>query len=106
MSRTFNLPYYFPTTEEPRAILQKSNSFIVERMEILNSGASLNVDGHVACLRAVHQNMLTHMFGAETINETFDLLLKKFQASSIYADPSSDRTVMIVAILKHKHKNI
>ncbi|KAL1531906.1 gibberellin A4 carboxyl methyltransferase [Salvia divinorum] len=106
MSRTFNFPYYFPTAKELRAILQKSSSFSIERMEILNSGALLDVDGHVACLRAVHQNMLTRKFGAETIDETFDLLLEKFQTSSVYADPSNDRTVMIVAILKHKHKNI
>ncbi|KAG6431000.1 hypothetical protein SASPL_109075 [Salvia splendens] len=102
-SGIFNLPYYFPTAEELRAILQKSNSFSIERMEILKSGTFLNVDGHVACLRAVHQNMLAHKFGAETIDETFDLLKKKFYASPVYADPSKDKTIMIVAILKHNN---
>ena len=72
-------------------------------MEILKSGAFLNVDGHVACLRAVHENMLTNKFGAETIDEIFDLLKKKFHASPVYADPSKDRTIMIVAILKHNN---
>ncbi|XP_047974841.1 loganic acid O-methyltransferase-like [Salvia hispanica] len=102
-SRTFNLPYYFPTAEELRAILQKSNSFSIERMEIMKSGTFLNVDGHVACLRAVHQNMLTNKFGAETVDETFNLLKKKFHASPVYADPSKDRTIMVVVILKHKN---
>ena len=102
-SRTFNLPYYFPTAEELRAILQKSNSFSIERMEIMKSGTFLNVDGHVACLRAVHENMLTNKFGAETIDEIFDLLKKKFHASPVYADPSKDRTIMVVVILKHKN---
>ncbi|XP_047948848.1 loganic acid O-methyltransferase-like [Salvia hispanica] len=102
-SRIFNLPYYFPTADELRAILQKSNIFSIERMEILKCGTFLNIDGHVACLRAVHQNMLAHKFGAETIDETFDLLKKKFYASPVYADPSKDKTIMIVAILKHNN---
>ena len=102
-SRTFNLLCYFPTAKELKAILQKSNSFNIERMEIMKSGTFLNVNGHVACLRAVHQNMLTHKFGAETIDETFNLLKKKFHASLVYANPYTDRTLVFVAILKHRN---
>ncbi|XP_042035451.1 loganic acid O-methyltransferase-like isoform X1 [Salvia splendens] len=96
----FNFPYYIPTPEEVWAILQKSNSFSIERMEILKSGTLLTVDGHVACFRAVHQNMLTHEFGAETIDESFDMLKKKLQTSPVYANPSNDKTLVVVAILK------
>ncbi|KAL1531902.1 indole-3-acetate O-methyltransferase [Salvia divinorum] len=78
----FNFPYYIPTPEQVWAILQKSNSFSIERMEIMKSGTLLTVDGHVACFRAVHQNMLTHEFGAETIDES---------------------TLVVVAVLKHKN---
>ncbi|KAG6391641.1 hypothetical protein SASPL_149398 [Salvia splendens] len=52
---------------------------------------------------AVHQNMFTLKFGAETADETFDLLKKKLQSSPAFANPLNDRTVFIVAILKHKH---
>ncbi|XP_047965580.1 probable S-adenosylmethionine-dependent methyltransferase At5g38100 [Salvia hispanica] len=99
----FNFPHHFPTPEEVRAILHKSISFSIERMEILSSGAFLNVDGHVACFRAVFQNVLTHEFGVEAIDETFDLLKKKLQTSAVYANPSNERTVVIVVILKHNN---
>ncbi|XP_047968241.1 loganic acid O-methyltransferase-like [Salvia hispanica] len=102
-SETFNIPYNVPTPGEVRAILQKSNSFTLERMESLKSGTLLNVDGHVAFFRAVHQNLLTYEFGAETINETFDLFKKKLQASPVYADPSNDRSLVVVAILKRNN---
>ena len=98
----FNFPYYVPTPEQVWGILQKSNSFSIERMEILKSGTLLTIDGHVAFFRAAHQNMLTHEFGAEIINELFDLFKKKLQTSPVYAYPSSDRTIVVVAILKRK----
>ncbi|KAG6389885.1 hypothetical protein SASPL_151360 [Salvia splendens] len=100
---TFNIPYHFATPKEIRDILEKSNSFNLERMDVLKNGTFLNVDGHVACFRAVHQNMFAHMFGAETVDETFDLLKKKLQSSPAFANPLNDRTLFIVAILKHKH---
>ncbi|KAL1531901.1 indole-3-acetate O-methyltransferase [Salvia divinorum] len=100
---TFNLPFHFPTTDEVRATLQKSNSFSIERMEILKNGTLLDVGGHVACFRAAFENMFTHKFGAETIDDTFDLLKEKLHASPVYANPSNDRTVVVVAILKHRH---
>ncbi|KAG6389888.1 hypothetical protein SASPL_151363 [Salvia splendens] len=42
----FNFPCYIPTPEQVWAILQKSNSFSIERNEILKSGTLLTVDGH------------------------------------------------------------
>ncbi|KAG6391646.1 hypothetical protein SASPL_149403 [Salvia splendens] len=86
--------------EELIAILQKSNSFIIERMEILKTMTLLTVDGHVAFFRAVKQNMLTNEFGDEIIDETFDILKEKLQISPAYANPSNDRTVVVVVILK------
>ncbi|KAL1531899.1 indole-3-acetate O-methyltransferase [Salvia divinorum] len=72
-------------------------------MEILKSGRLLDIDGYVACLRAAHQNMFTHKFGAETIDETFDLLKKKLRTFPVFANPSNDRSVVVVAILKHNN---
>ncbi|KAL1531895.1 gibberellin A4 carboxyl methyltransferase [Salvia divinorum] len=99
-AETFNIPYNVPTPEELRAIFQKSSSFSIERMEIMKSGTLLNVDGHVAFFRAVHQNLLAYEFGAETIDETFDLFKKKLEASPVFADPCNDRSLVVVAILK------
>lgn len=102
-SETFNFPYYIPTPEELRAILQKSNDLSIERIEILKTGVLLNVEGHMAFVRAVLQNMLTHEFGPEIVDETFDVLKKKLHASPVYANPSNDRTVVVLAILKRRN---
>lgn len=103
MLESFNIPYHFATPKEVRGILEKSNGFNLERMEVLKNGTFLNVDGHVACFRAVHQNMFAHKFGDETVDETFDLLKEKLQSSPAFANPLNDRTVFVVAILKRKH---
>ncbi|XP_047968956.1 loganic acid O-methyltransferase-like [Salvia hispanica] len=99
-SETFNFPCYIPTSEELIPILQKNNSFSIERMEILKTRTLLTVDGHVAALRAVKQNILTHEFGDKIIDETFNLLKKKLQSSHAYANASNDRTIVVVVILK------
>ena len=69
-------------------------------MEILKTRTLLTVDGHVAALRAVKQNILTHEFGDKIIDETFNLLKKKLQSSHAYANASNDRTIVVVVILK------
>ncbi|KAL1531896.1 gibberellin A4 carboxyl methyltransferase [Salvia divinorum] len=102
-SETFNIPYYFPAPDELRAILQKSNCFSVERTEILKNGALLDVDGHAAMFRAVHQNLLAYEFGAGIVDEAFDLLRKKLRASPVYTHPSNDKTLVVVAILKRNY---
>ena len=83
------------------AILQKSNSFRIERMEILKTRTLLTVDGHVAFFGAVKQNMLTHEFGDEIIDETFDILNEKLQISPAYANFSNDRTVVVVVLKRN-----
>lgn len=99
----FNLPYFFPTPEEVRAVLEKSKSFSIERMEILESGSLLSIDGYVACFRAAHENMFSHKFGAETVDETFDLFKKKLQTFPVFANPSNDKSIVVAAILKHNN---
>ena len=84
-------------------MLDKSKSFSIERMEILKGRTLLDIDGYVACFRAAHQNMFTHKFRAETIDETFDLLKKKLQTFPVFANPYNDRSNVIVAILKHNN---
>ncbi|KAG6391644.1 hypothetical protein SASPL_149401 [Salvia splendens] len=99
----FNLPYFFPTPEEVRVVLEKSKSFSIERMEILKSAALLSIDGYVACFRAAHQNMFSHKFGAETVDEIFDLLKMKLQTFPVFANPCNDKSIVVVAILKHSN---
>lgn len=54
-------------------------------------------------IKFFHQDMLTYEFGDETINETFDLFKRRLRASLVYVDPSNDRTIVVVAILKRNN---
>lgn len=97
---SFNIPHYFPTPQQLRAIMQRSCSFAIERMEVLETGALLSVEGRAACIRVVHQTMLTHHFGGEIIDELFQLYEKKLSASPVFQKPENDKTVVLLAILK------
>lgn len=97
---SLNFPHYFPTPQELSAILQRSPNFSIERMEILKTETFLNAQGHTSCFRAVHQTMLTHHFGAEIVDELFDLYRKKLEASPAFSMPDNDRTIVLLTILK------
>ena len=66
--------------------------------------------GHCSVLMAtwhvsgpLMKNMFSHKFEAETVNETFDLLKKKLQTFLVFAIPSNDKSIVVVAILKHSN---
>ncbi|KAH6827799.1 hypothetical protein C2S53_017158 [Perilla frutescens var. hirtella] len=101
---TFNIPYYFPTPQQLKAILERSNNFAIERVEILtNTGKHVNIPNiraAIASYRAVHESMLAHHFGVEIIDELFDLYEKKLAASPVLTNIDNDKTIMILAVLK------
>lgn len=97
---SFNIPHYFPTPQQLRAVMKRSRSFTIERLEVLETGTLLSVEGRAACIRVVHQTMLTDHFGAEIIDELFQLYEKKLSASPVFRKPDNDKTVVLLAILK------
>ncbi|KAH6771521.1 hypothetical protein C2S52_016324 [Perilla frutescens var. hirtella] len=100
---TFNIPYYFPTPQQLKARVERSHSFTIERMEILNNTGKYtfpNIRTRVASFRAVHESMLAHHFGVEIIDELFNLYEKKLAASPVFSNIDNDKTIMILTVLK------
>ncbi|KAL7104004.1 hypothetical protein ACP275_08G216800 [Erythranthe tilingii] len=102
---SFNLPYYFSTPKQLKSILERSDSFTIERMDILNNPGKHTlptVKARAAFFRAVHERLLTHHFGSEIIDELFYLYMKKLESSPVFLNPCNDKSMVILAVLKRK----
>ncbi|KAI3467021.1 hypothetical protein Pfo_023684 [Paulownia fortunei] len=102
---SFNLPFYFTTPQQLKVILERSHSFSIERMEILNNPGKHtlpSVNARATFFRAVHERLLTDHFGSEIIDELFDLYMKKLAASPVFLNPDNDKSIVILAVLKRK----
>ncbi|KAK4409670.1 Loganic acid O-methyltransferase [Sesamum angolense] len=103
---SFNLPFYFTTRKELKAILERSHSFSLERLEILNNPGKHTlptVEARAACFRAVHEGLLTNHFGSEIIDELFHMYAEKLAASPVFSNPNNDKSIVILAVLKRSH---
>ncbi|KAL8463471.1 hypothetical protein ACS0TY_034207 [Phlomoides rotata] len=102
---SFNIPMYFPTPQQLKAILEKSHSFSIERMEILDNPGKYSLSGvnaRASFLRAFLESLLADHFGGEIIDELFDIYKTKLAALPVFLDPNNDKTIMILAVLKRK----
>ncbi|KAL8483213.1 hypothetical protein ACS0TY_026044 [Phlomoides rotata] len=104
--KSFNLPYYYPTPQQLKDILERSHSFSIERMEIIDNPGKHSlpsIDARAAFFRAVHERLFIDHFGDEIdIDELFDLYKKKLAASPVLVNPNNDKSIVILAMLKRK----
>ncbi|KAH6795827.1 hypothetical protein C2S51_036813 [Perilla frutescens var. frutescens] len=99
----FNVPFYFTTPEQLRDILQRSQSFSIERMEIVNNPGKYtlpSVEARAGFYRAVLEGLLTQHFGYDIMDELFDLYINKLAASPLFLDPNNDKSIVILVVLK------
>ncbi|KAL0424678.1 UNVERIFIED_CONTAM: Loganic acid O-methyltransferase [Sesamum radiatum] len=102
---SFNLPFYFTTPEQLKAILERSHSFNIERLEILNNPGKHtlpSVKARAAFYRAVLEGLLTDHFGSDIIDELFALYMEKLAASPVFLNPDNDKSIVILAVLKRR----
>ena len=101
----FNIPLYYPTPKELKALIERSGYFSFERMAILN-----NQKKHVTLqspsmralyLRAPFEGLLEKQFGNEIIDELFNRYTKKV-ARSFFLNPKIDKTIEMFVLLKRK----
>ncbi|KAL8549565.1 hypothetical protein ACS0TY_008413 [Phlomoides rotata] len=79
---TFNFPLYFTIPQELKEIIERSHSFSIERMEILNNPGKrtlASAKARATYLRATFEGLLINHFGSEAIDELFDRYTKKLQ---------------------------
>ncbi|PIN07490.1 Loganate O-methyltransferase [Handroanthus impetiginosus] len=102
---SFNFPLYFTIPEELKAIIQRSHSFTIERMEILNNPGKRTLptaDARATYLRAVFEGLLINHFGSEVMDELFNRYTKKLAASQSFLDPDNEKSIIIFVLLKRK----
>ncbi|KAL2235066.1 UNVERIFIED_CONTAM: Loganic acid O-methyltransferase [Sesamum indicum] len=102
---SFNLPFYFTTPEQLKAILESSHSFALERLEILNNPGKYtlpSVNARAAFFRAVLEGLLTDHFGSDIIDELFTLYMEKLAASPVFLNPDKDKSIVILVVLKRR----
>ena len=86
---SFNLPYYGPTAEEVRRLIEAQGSFTLNRLEVFNMEWDPNMNrdegfdeqesGKLVSdmLRAVGEPMLKHHFGLEIMDDLFSRVTEK-----------------------------
>ncbi|KAL0296662.1 UNVERIFIED_CONTAM: Loganic acid O-methyltransferase [Sesamum radiatum] len=102
---SFNYSVYFPVPQEFKAIIERSDNYTIERMEILDNPGKRSLTGpqeRASYLRAVNEGMLVNHFGSEIMDELFDRYTNKLKASSLFSDPDSDKTIIIFVLLRRK----
>ncbi|XP_011070675.1 probable S-adenosylmethionine-dependent methyltransferase At5g38780 [Sesamum indicum] len=102
---SFNFPLYFTIPDELKTIIGRSDSFNIERMEILNNPGKRtlrSVNARATYLRAVFEGLLINHFGSEIMDELFELYTKKLAASPHFLDPDNEKSIIIFVLLKRK----
>lgn len=108
-----NLPYYAPSPEEVRHVIQTEGSFNIRRFDIHtvdwdankdDGSKSLTSGGHTRgkniakSIRAVSESMLASHFGEEIMDDLFERLAKKISEYLELAPGHS--TTMVISMTK------
>ncbi|KAL3631381.1 hypothetical protein CASFOL_024365 [Castilleja foliolosa] len=103
---SFNFPFYFTTLQQMNVILESSQSFSIETMEILNNPGMHTFSDPDTCaagFRAITGSLLTNHFGRELImDELFQLFTKKLTVLPFFENTDNDKTIVVLAVLKRK----
>ncbi|KAL0373031.1 UNVERIFIED_CONTAM: Loganic acid O-methyltransferase [Sesamum calycinum] len=102
---SFNLPLHYTVPQEFKAILERSDNYTLERMEILDNPGKHTLPGpkdRASFFRAAFEQLLTNHFGSEIIDELFQQYAKKIAASPLFLDPENEKSIMIFVLIKRK----
>lgn len=100
---SFNLPNYYPTLQQMKGILQKNQSFSIERAEMIHNPGKYTLtspEARAAFYRAVHEELLTQHFGPQIIDELFHLFADKLALSPVFRNPDNDKSLLFLLLLK------
>ncbi|KAH6754949.1 hypothetical protein C2S52_009617 [Perilla frutescens var. hirtella] len=98
----FNLPFYYPSPTELKALIEANGAFSVERMVELGAPMRRNPDATtvVAHLRAVIGVLLQEHFGKEIVEEVFHLHLDKLLKKPNIVDHTHHKETIYFLFLK------
>lgn len=99
----FNLPFYYPSPSELKALIEANGAFRIEGMAELGAAMRSNPDPRTvtAHLRAVIGVLVEERFGAGMADDLFELHLEKLLKRPIVDDTHQKETVYFL-FLKRK----
>ncbi|XVF81994.1 hypothetical protein PTKIN_Ptkin16aG0007400 [Pterospermum kingtungense] len=87
----FNVPLYFTSPKELRQIIEGNGCFSIERMDILDNLKHHIVMPHlgqrVQYIRAILEMLIVKHFGAEIIDQLFEIYARKLSESTMFLNP-------------------
>ncbi|CAI9766914.1 unnamed protein product [Fraxinus pennsylvanica] len=106
---SFNLPFYYPSPSELKALIEENGSFTLERIESLISPMKIEkpnlniiIKVCVSHLRAVIGGVIEEHFGNEIVEELFQLHMKKLDENPMMFDEKYRKEANYFLFLKQK----
>nr|WKU61916.1 corynanthe C17 O-methyltransferase [Neolamarckia cadamba] len=86
---SFNVPVYLESPEELKQAIQRNKYFSIEKMEsvpmIMGSDISCRAQQYSLAIRAAMEDVVREQFGAEILDQLFDLFKKKLEVHPNFA---------------------
>ncbi|CAA2959658.1 probable S-adenosylmethionine-dependent methyltransferase At5g37990 [Olea europaea subsp. europaea] len=102
---SFNIPMYFPTPNELKALIEKNQDFSIERMEILNYPpkrfTTPDSKSFAIFIRTLIEALLQSHFGSSIMDELFRRYEQKVEESKLLSNPD-ESSMMTFVLLKCK----
>ncbi|KAK6227849.1 hypothetical protein SCA6_000189 [Theobroma cacao] len=105
---SFNVPYYIPSQEEVRDLVNKEGSFLtefVDTIEVELEGIWTEPENRAKNLRSFTEPMISHQFGEEVMDKLYDKV-KDILVEDCKQEKQSTRGVSIVLELKKKESHL
>ncbi|KAK6921660.1 SAM dependent carboxyl methyltransferase [Dillenia turbinata] len=105
---SFNLPVYFPSLKEIKAVVEKNGDFSIEKMEILPNPTYQpkvpDLKKRAISMRAVYEGILSTHFGSEFVDELFELFCKKLDETerAPFLNSEEKKSIVLFVLLKLK----
>ncbi|OMO55600.1 SAM dependent carboxyl methyltransferase [Corchorus capsularis] len=103
---SFNLPLYFPSAKELKALIEKNGHFSIERYETTEQAKAAHAlpkpQNCILHIRAGLEGLIKGHFGTEIVDEFFECFAKKHaETGFVFGENAVDNT-LIFMILKRK----
>ncbi|KAG6655872.1 hypothetical protein CIPAW_05G246400 [Carya illinoinensis] len=103
---SFNLPVYYTSPKELKALIERNEHYSIERMENLNNQKKHlilpNPSMRSLYLRAALEGEFAKHFGNEIMDELFNRYSEKVVGSSFFLNPETHKSIILFALLKRK----
>lgn len=99
---SFNIPIYYPTSQELQALIEKNGKFNIERVEQPTLSPLLDALLCVSIIRSSMEGLFTKHFGRGIVDEMFPRFHEKLVSHVDQLQATTSTGVNILLVLKRK----